>query len=56
MFPYQPRVIYGVHAAGVPVDQKAEHLWHMTQAHQFECAPMCAGVAEEFLAMGVELQ
>ena len=55
MFPYVPRGLYAVHAAGVPVADKLAHLQMMQQAHGYEVAPICAGVAEEFLAMGVEL-
>jgi hypothetical protein len=56
MFPYIPRTIYAVHAAGVPVVDKLDHLTMMQQAHGYNVAPICHGVAEEFLAMGVELQ
>lgn len=55
MFPYVPRVVYGVHAAGVPLAGKLDHLRTMEQAHGHECAPLCAGVAEEHIALSVEL-
>lgn len=55
MFPYVPRVVYGVHAAGVPLAGKHEHLLAMEKVFGHACAPLCAGVAEEHIAMSVEL-
>ncbi len=55
-FPYIPRIVYAAHAAGVPVAEKLSHLSMMEVAYGFQCAPICRGVAEEFLATGVELR
>lgn len=55
MFPYVPRVIYAVHAAGVPLAGKLQHLLFMEQAHGYAVAELCDSVAREHLALSVEL-
>ncbi|MFZ2276763.1 MAG: hypothetical protein WAW39_03145 [Prosthecobacter sp.] len=55
MFPYVPRVIYAVHAAGVPLTGKLSHLLFMEQAHGYAAADLCDSVAREHLALSVEL-
>lgn len=55
MFPYVPRVIYAVHAAGVPLAGKQAHLRVMEEAHGYPVAELCDSVAREHLALSVEL-
>ena len=55
MFPYIPRVIYAVHAAGVPLAGKLSHLLYMEQAFGYAAADLCDSVAREHLALSVEL-
>jgi hypothetical protein len=55
MFPYIPRIIYAVHAAGVPLAGKLSHLLMMEQAHGYAAAALCDSVAREHLALSVEL-
>lgn len=55
MVPYIPRVVYGVHAAGVPVERKLPHLLAMEQVFGHPAAPLCDGVAQEHIALSVEL-
>ncbi len=40
VFPYTPRVVHAVHAAGVPLKQKMRHLKAMAQVFSYEPEPL----------------